>query len=212
MIDLDASPQPVLLGVAGGTGSGKTTVVRAILEAVGSERLAFVPQDNYYCDIPWRDDAHLQGHNFDHPEAFDTPLLVAQLETLKRGETVDAPLYDFVHHRRSQRTARIEARPVVLVEGILLFAEPDVRDLLDFKIYVDTDADVRLARRIRRDLRERGRNLDDVLRQYLETVRPMHLEFVEPSKRWADVIVPEGGANRVALQMVVARVEELLRR
>jgi len=200
----------VVLGVAGGTGSGKTTIVRVILDAVGRERLAFLPQDSYYRDIPWRDEEHLVGYNFDHPSALDTPLLVAHLEALKEGRSIEAPVYDFVRHRRKSETRHVEARPVILAEGILLLAEPEVRELLDFKIYVDTDADVRLARRIRRDLRDRGRSLDDVLRQYMETVRPMHLEFVEPSKRWADVIVPEGGGNRVAMQMVVARVEQLL--
>lgn len=203
---------PVLLGVAGGTGSGKTTVARAILRAVGKERIAFVPQDSYYRDIPWRDEEHRKRHNFDHPESFDTELLVSHLRQLKVGEAVDAPCYDFVRHRRAEKTERIEPRAVVLVEGIMLFAEPAVRDLLDFKIYVDTDADVRLARRVRRDISERGRDLHDVLRQYLTQVRPMHLEFVEPSKRWADVIVPEGGENRVALGMVTARVEQLLGR
>jgi len=200
----------VILGVAGGTGSGKTTIVRVILDAVGRERLAFLPQDNYYKDIVWRDEQHLQRHNFDHPAALDTPLLVEHLEALKNGRSIEAPLYDFVNHRRKATTRHVEARSVILAEGILLLAEPEIRGLLDFKIYVDTDADVRLARRIRRDIRERGRSLDDVLRQYMETVRPMHLEFVEPSKRWADVIVPEGGGNRVAMQMVVARVEQLL--
>lgn len=200
----------MVLGVAGGTGSGKTTIVRVILDAVGRERLAFLPQDNYYKDIEWRDEAHLHAYNFDHPAALDTALLVEHLTALKDGRPIEAPLYDFVHHRRQTATRRVEPQPVILAEGILLLAEPEVRDLLDFKIYVDTDADVRLARRIRRDIRERGRSLDDVLRQYMETVRPMHLEFVEPSKRWADVIVPEGGGNRVAMQMVVARVEQLL--
>lgn len=200
----------MILGVAGGTGSGKTTIVRVILDAVGRERLAFLPQDNYYKDIEWRDEEHQQRHNFDHPSALDTPLLVEHLEALKNGRSIEAPLYDFVNHRRKTATRHVEARAVILAEGILLLAEPEIRELLDFKIYVDTDADVRLARRIRRDIRERGRSLDDVLRQYMETVRPMHLEFVEPSKRWADVIVPEGGGNRVAMQMVVARVEQLL--
>lgn len=201
---------PVILGVAGGTGSGKTTVAHALLDAVGVERLAFLPQDNYYRQIDWRDEDHRLHHNFDHPSAFDTELLVEHLQTLRRGEAIEMPIYDFVHHRRKKETQRVEPRRVVMAEGIMLLAEPDVRDELDFKIYVDTDADVRLMRRIERDIRERGRDLTDVLRQYMETVRPMHLEFVEPSKRWADVIVPEGGANRVALQMVAARVEQLL--
>lgn len=201
---------PVILGVAGGTGSGKTTVARAIIEGVGAERLAVLAQDNYYADIEWKSPEHRASHNFDHPSSIDTERLVQDLKTLKRGEMVEAPIYDFHHHRRSEEVERIEPRAVVLVEGILLFAEPRIRSLLDFKIFVDTDADVRLIRRIERDMRERGRDLDDILRQYMGTVRPMHLEFVEPSKRWADVIVPEGGNNRVALEMVTARLDQLL--
>lgn len=202
---------PVALGVAGGSGSGKTTVARAILHAVGAHRIAFLAQDSYYRDIPWPSEAALLAHNFDHPHALDSELLVAHLRALKAGQAVEVPVYDFVHHRRAAETHRVEARPVILVEGILLFAEPELRSLLDFKVFVDTDADVRVVRRIRRDLAERGRAVADVLRQYEATVRPMHLEFVEPSKRWADVIVPEGGENQVALAMVAARVEQLLR-
>ncbi len=201
---------PVILGVAGGTGSGKTTVARAILHAVGKDRLAFIAQDSYYRQIEWDSPEHLATHNFDHPSSIDTELLISHLQALKQGLPVEAPVYDFVNHCRSTETERIEPRRVVLVEGILLLAEPGIRELLDFKIYVDTDADVRLKRRILRDIEERGRDLKDVLRQYMTTVRPMHLEFVEPSKRWADVIVPEGGENQVALQMVSARVEQLL--
>ena len=201
---------PVALGVAGGTGSGKTTVARAVLDAVGPERIAFLAHDSYYRHIEWGSDQELQEHNFDHPSSLDNTLLAEHLETLKSGRGVDVPVYDFVRHRRTEETVRVEARPVILLEGILIFAEPQLRELLDFKVYVDTDADVRLIRRIRRDIRERGRTLDDVMRQYLETVRPSHLEFVEPSKRWADVIVPQGGENRVALEMVIARVEQLL--
>jgi uridine kinase len=202
----------VALGVAGGTGSGKTTVAREILRAVGRERIAFLAQDSYYRDIRWGVEAALESHNFDHPDAIDNDLLVAHVEALKAGRSIEVPVYDFVTHRRSSRTRRVVARPVVLLEGILLFVEPRLRELLDFKVFVDTDADVRLIRRIERDRRERGRELDDVLRQYLESVRPMHLEFVEPSKRWADLIVPEGGENRVALEMVVARVEQVLKK
>jgi uridine kinase len=202
--------RPCILGVAGGTGSGKTTVARAILDAVGQERIAFLEQDSYYRDIEWKSDAELLHHNFDHPAALDNELMAAHLAAIKAGHPVEVPIYDFVRHRRTTRTRRVEPRPVVLLEGILIFAEPALRDLLDFKVYVDTDPDIRLIRRIRRDMAERGRSVQDVLRQYLETVRPMHLEFVEPSKRWADVIIPEGGENRVALEMVVARVEQLL--
>jgi uridine kinase len=201
---------PVVLGVAGGSGSGKTTVARAILDAVGAERIAFLEQDSYYKDVDWHDDADLLHHNFDHPASLDNDLLVAHLAELRAGRAIEVPVYDFVRHRRRAETRRVEARPVVLLEGILLLAEPTLRDLLDFKIFVDTDADLRLIRRLERDLSERGRAVADVLRQYQETVRPMHLEFVEPSKRWADVIIPQGGENRVALGMVVARVEQLL--
>jgi uridine kinase len=202
--------KPVVLGVAGGTGSGKSTVARSILEAAGADRIAFLAQDNYYRDIDWSGPAEIAAHNFDHPDALDTPLLVDHLGALKAGRAIELPVYDFVRHRRTGRTQRVEPRPVVLIEGILLFAEPAIRSLLDFKVYVDTDPDVRLVRRIRRDLTERGREVSDVLRQYMKTVRPMHLEFVEPSKRWADVIVPEGGENRVALAMVIARIEQIL--
>jgi uridine kinase len=200
----------MILGVAGGTGSGKTTVAREILDAVGPDRIAFLAQDNYYRDVEWESPDQLLAYNFDHPDALDTALFVEHLRALKGGRAIDLPVYDFVSHRRTAASRRIEARPVVLVEGILLFADPEIRGLCDFKVFVDTDADVRLVRRIRRDLTERGRAVGDVLRQYMGTVRPMHLEFVEPSKRWADVIVPEGGENRVALEMVVARVEQLL--
>jgi uridine kinase len=202
--------RPVALGVAGGTGSGKTTVARAILDAVGADRIAFLAQDNYYRDVEWSSLEQPAAYNFDHPAALDTELMVSHLAELKKGHGVDLPVYDFVRHRRTREVCRIEPRPVILVEGILLFAEPALRALLDFKVFVDTDADVRLVRRIRRDISERGRNVSDVLRQYMASVRPMHLEFVEPSKRWADVIVPEGGENRVALEMVAARVEQLL--
>ena len=200
----------VALGVAGGSGSGKSTVARAILRSVGAERIAFLAQDSYYRDVHWHGEAQLLRHNFDHPDALDTELLAEHVEALKAGRAVDVPVYDFVRHRRRPETRRVEPRPVILVEGILLFVEPRLRGALDFKIFVDTDSDVRLLRRIQRDMAERGRTVEDILRQYLETVRPMHLEFVEPAKRWADVIVPEGGENKVALQMISARIEQLL--
>jgi uridine kinase len=199
-----------VLGVAGGTGSGKTTVVRSILDAVGADRITLVEQDSYYRDVDWRGEADLLQHNFDHPSALDNELLVAHLAALKAGHPVEVPIYDFVRHRRLPRTRRVLPQPVVLLEGILIFVEPELRELLDFKVFVDTDADLRLIRRLGRDMSERGRSVQDILRQYLETVRPMHLEFVEPSKRWADIIIPEGGENRVALEMVVARIEKLL--
>ncbi len=210
MSALPDAPRPCVLGVAGGSGSGKTTVARTILETVGRARIAFLEQDSYYRDIEWQSDAQLLRHNFDHPDALDDDLLVEHVAALKEGRAVEVPIYDFVRHRRTDRTRRVDPRPVVLLEGILLFVEPELRALLDFKIFVDTDPDLRLIRRLKRDMSERGRAVDDVLRQYAETVRPMHLEFVEPSKRWADIIIPEGGENRAALEMVVARVEQLL--
>lgn len=205
-----SAPHRVALGVAGGTGSGKTSVAHSILERVGGERIAFLAQDSYYKDVVWHSPEELLHHNFDHPASLDTDLLADHVRRLKAGEAVEVPVYDFVRHVRTAEVRRVEPRPVILLEGILLFAEPNLRQELDFKVFVDTDADVRLLRRLRRDIRERGRTVDDVLRQYMESVRPMHLEFVEPSKRYADIIVPEGGENMVALGMVVARVEQLL--
>ncbi|MFQ5351356.1 MAG: uridine kinase [Thermoanaerobaculia bacterium] len=201
---------PVALGVAGGTGSGKTSVARAILDEVGRERIAFLAQDSYYRNIEWSSDEQLLHHNFDHPDALDNELLIEHLAELKAGRPVEVPIYDFVRHVRTAETVHVDSRPVILLEGILLFVESGLRELLDLKVYVDTAADVRLMRRVNRDIEERGRTVEDVFRQYSETVRPMHLEFVEPSKRWADVIVPQGASNRVALEMVIARIEQLL--
>jgi uridine kinase len=200
----------VVLGVAGGTGSGKTTVANAILDAVGRERIVYLAQDSYYRDVEWESAEQQAAYNFDHPDAVETELLIAHLEALKAGLAVEVPTYDFVIHRRKSHSVLVEPRRVILVEGILLFASADLRKLLDFKVFVDTEPELRLIRRIRRDLSDRGRSLDSVLHQYMATVRPMHLEFTEPSKRWADVIVPEGGENRVAVDMVIARVRELL--
>lgn len=199
------------LGVAGGSGSGKTTVARAILDAVGPEGIAFLEQDSYYRDVDWAAEGlDPAAHNFDHPAALDHRLFMEHLRALLAGRSIECPVYDFTTHRRLDETLPVPAKPVVVIEGLHLLAEPDLRALLDFKIYVDTDADVRLIRRLRRDIAERGREPEDVLRQYEATVRPMHLELVEPSKRWADVIIPEGGENRVAMDMVIARVEKLL--
>ncbi|MEM7481892.1 MAG: uridine kinase [Acidobacteriota bacterium] len=199
-----------LVGVAGGSGSGKTTVARSILDAVGEGRIGLLEQDSYYRDVDWQAEEDLERYNFDHPSALDNKLLVEHLAALREGRGVDVPIYDFVHHRRTEAVRHVDPQPVVVLEGILIFNEPEIRDLLDLKIFVDTDSDLRLVRRLRRDLIERGRGVADILRQYEEFVRPMHLEFVEPSKRWADVIIPEGGENRVALEMVVARLEKFL--
>ncbi len=207
---MDGQSDVVTLGVAGGSGSGKTTVARSILDAVGRDRIAYIAHDSYYREIEWESTEQQAAHNFDHPDALDTGLLVEHLEALKSGQAVEVPIYDFVTHRRTAETRRVEPRPVVLVEGILLFVSPRLLGQLDFKVFVDTESDLRLIRRIRRDLSERGRSLESVLDQYLRTVRPMQLEFAEPSMRWADVIVPEGGENRVAVDMVIARVRELL--
>ena len=202
--------QPIIIGVAGGTGSGKTTVTEQILAMVGEERIAFVPHDAYY-----RDHAHLsldlrQQVNFDHPESLETDLLVEHLKLWREGHAIEVPVYDFTTHRRTSQTRRVESQRVAIVEGILVFSEPKLRELFDVKLYVDTDADIRFIRRLRRDIAERGRTMASVVEQYLGTVRPMHLEFVEPSKRYADVIIPEGGYNQVAMDMVVARIERLL--
>jgi uridine kinase len=199
-----------VLGVAGGTGSGKTTVVRSILDAVGADRIALIEQDSYYRDVEWPAEADRLQHNFDHPAALDESLLVEQLIALRAGRPVDVPIYDFVRHRRTAQTRRVLPQPVVLLEGILIFAEPRVRELLDFKIFVDTDADLRVFRRIRRDLEQRGRTFQQVREQYYATVRPMHLQFVEPSKRWADLIVPEGGDNHIAIDLILGKLRHVL--
>ena len=201
---------PIVIGVCGGTGSGKTTVVQVILERVGAERIAYIQHDSYYRDqshLPLEERARV---NYDHPDSLETELLVKHVRQLLAGQAVEVPVYDFTTHTRTRRTHRVEPRRVILVEGILIFAESALRDLMDVKIYVDTDADIRFIRRLQRDIAERGRTMESVIEQYLTTVRPMHLEFVEPSKRYADVIIPEGGFNVVALDMVVARVQGLL--
>lgn len=200
----------VCIGVAGGTGSGKTTVAEAIVARIGTHRIAYIQHDSYYKDLSHLPVEARRSRNFDHPEALESDLLVAHLQALKRGEPVEIPVYDFTAHVRKAETRRVEPRKVILVEGILIFAEKALREQFDIRIFVDTDADLRFIRRLRRDIAERGRTVESVIGQYLETVRPMHLEFVEPSKRWADVIIPEGGFNTVALDMVCARVEALL--
>jgi len=201
---------PLVIGIAGGSGSGKTTVANVILERVGRERIAYLPHDAYYKDLSNLPPQQRLEVNFDHPHSLDNTLLCKHIEALKGGELVDLPLYDFTTHSRTAETIRIDARPVIIVEGILIFAEPDLRERFDVKIFVDTDPDIRFIRRLDRDIRERGRTTESVIHQYLTTVRPMHLEFVEPSKRYADVIIPEGGFNTVALDMVVARIQSML--
>ncbi len=196
----------IVIGIAGGTGSGKTTITRRIVERFGSD-VTVLYHDNYYRarhDLTYDERVRL---NYDHPDAFDTELMIHDLDRLKKGETIESPVYDYTIYDRSEQTLIVRPTRVIIVEGILIFHSKELRDLMDIKLYVDADADVRILRRILRDVKERGRSLDSVIHQYLETVKPMHEAFVEPSKRYADVIIPEGGQNHVALEMVMNRVQ-----
>jgi uridine kinase len=201
---------PLVIGIAGGSGSGKTTLAHLILERIGAERIAFLPHDAYYKDLSDLPPNQRVMINFDHPDSLDTELMIKHIQLLKDYQPVDLPVYDFKTHTRTSHIQHIESRPVIMVEGILIFVDPILRRLLDVKVFVDTDSDIRFIRRLERDIAERGRTTEMVIRQYQATVRPMHLEFVEPSKRYADVIIPEGGMNEVAMEMVVARLESLL--
>lgn len=194
--------QPLVVGVAGGTGAGKTTVVRAIAEAVGRDRVAELPEDAYYREYTHLDDAQRARINWDHPDAIEVELLLDHVTRLIQGETIQRPVYDFAAYARDPRTIPVEPRPVLIVEGILIFVDARLRSLFDVKVFVDTDADLRFIRRLLRDVEERGRTVDSVVRQYLDTVRPMHVAFVEPTKRYADIIVPEGGENHVAIELL----------
>lgn len=199
----------LIIGIAGGTGSGKTTLAENIIEHFG-DRISILRHDDYYKahnDMSYEERSHL---NYDHPDAFDTPLLADHLMRLRRGEDVDSPTYDYTVHNRSSEVRRVKASPVVLLEGILIFADEAITSQLDLKIFVDTDADVRILRRIVRDVKERARTLESVVSQYLTTVKPMHEAFVEPSKKRADLIVPEGGKNPVAYGMLIGRIEKHL--
>jgi uridine kinase len=203
-------PPPVVIGIAGGTGSGKTTVANVILQRVGADHIALLPHDAYYKDLVDLPRAQRDMVNFDHPDSLESDLLVTHIRDLREWRPVEIPIYDFTTHSRTRHTQRIDPQPVILVEGILIFHEQALRELFDVKIFVDTDPDIRFIRRLQRDILERGRTVESVIRQYQTTVRPMHLEFVEASKRHADVIIPEGGLNTVAMDMVVARMESLL--
>jgi uridine kinase len=202
--------KPIVFGVAGGTASGKTTVAEAILAAVGASQLAYLPHDAYYRDMIHLPLAERAKLNYDHPKSLETELLVEHVKQLIAGRSVEVPIYDFTEHRRTDQTRTVEPCPIILIDGILIFTSPKLRELMDIKVYVDTDADVRFIRRLQRDMEERGRSLESVIEQYMGTVRLMHLEFVEPSKRYADVIVPFGGLNKVAMDMVVARLMVML--
>ncbi len=200
----------MIIGICGGTGSGKTTVASKILEHIDSGAVALLQQDNYYkelADLPIEERAR---QNFDHPDSLDMDLFVEHLRRLKSGQAIDRPVYDFTIHTRSRQTVRVEPKPVVLVEGILIFDNKPLRDLMDIKIFVDTDPDLRFIRRLHRDITERARTVESVINQYLNTVRPMHLEFVEPSKRYADVIIPEGGFNMVGIDLLIEKVRAQL--
>lgn len=202
--------KPLIIGIAGGSGSGKSTVARNVAQALHAETVAFIDMDAYY-----RNQAHLslaerRAVNWDHPDAFDWELLLAQLRQLAAGEPIEKPVYDFVRHVRSDRTTLVHPAAVIVIDGILLFTDERVRELCEVKVFVDADADIRLIRRIKRDTTKRGRPLDEIIDQYLTTVQPMHLQFVEPSKRYADVIVPRGGHNTIAIEMIVANIQRRL--
>lgn len=207
---MSKSSRPIVIGIAGGTGSGKTTVASVILDRVGAGKIAFLAHDAYYKDLRDLPVAQRDMINFDHPDSLDTDLMVDHITTLLQWDPVEIPIYDFTSHSRTDHTQRIEPQNVILIEGILVFVDARLREKFDVKIFVDTPADIRFIRRLQRDIDERERTVESVIRQYETTVRPMHLEFVEPSKRYADVIIPEGGLNTVAMDMVVARIGELL--
>ena len=202
--------QPFFVGVAGGPGSGKTTVARKIAGAVPADMVSILEHDNYYVDRPDLTYEERCLLNFDHPESLETSLLVEHVRALKKNAAVEIPQYDFKIHRRAPATRKVDPTTIVVVEGILIFSDPDLREELDLKLFVDTDADIRVLRRVRRDMEQRGRSFESVREQYYSTVRPMHLQVVEPSKRWADLILPEGGDNTVALDLLIGKVRSVL--
>ncbi len=190
-----------IIGITGGSGSGKTTIVRKISEIIPD--FLFIPQDNYYKSAEYMNNKNITAFNFDHPDAFDNEFIIKQLEALKNFEEVDMPQYDFVHHRRMDESIRIKPKKLIIFEGIMIFFDKRIRDLIDLKLYVDTPDDIRFIRRLERDTTERGRTVESVIQQYIEVVRPGHYEFIEPTKRYADLIIPEGGFNQNALQVLI---------
>jgi uridine kinase len=200
----------MIIGICGGTGSGKTTVANRILESVSAAEVVFIQQDLYYRNLKDMPLDYRNAANFDHPDAIDNELLANHLKKLNAGEPVELPIYDFRTHSRMPDTTPIEAKPIVIVEGILIFAEARLREQMDIKVFVDTPDDIRFIRRLRRDIAERGRTLDSVIEQYVATVRPMHMQFIEPSKRFADVIIPEGGHNLVSIDLISGKIREKL--
>lgn len=202
--------RPILIGITGGTGSGKSTVSKGIFKSIHEKKISIIEQDSYY-----KDQSHLTFEervktNYDHPFAFDNKLLIKHLKDLLNNKSIEKPIYDFEKHNRKVETITVEPKDIIILEGILILSEQDIRDLLDIKIFVDTDSDVRVIRRILRDIKDRGRTLDSVILQYMETVRPAHLQFIEPTKRYADIIIPEGGYNKVAIDIIVAKINSIL--
>ena len=202
--------KPIIIGITGETGSGKSTVARLIFESFGGESITILMQDSYYKDQTDLTPEERLRINYDHPSAFDTELLIEHLNKLRQWQPIDMPQYDFTQNNRRQATVRIEPKSIIILEGILIFDDPRLRELIDIKIYVDTDADIRIIRRLLRDIDSRGRTLQSVVDQYLNVVRPMHIQFVEPTKRYADIIIPEGGHNQVAIDIMVRSVKDLL--
>lgn len=200
----------LIIGISGGTGSGKTTVANRILESVKASEVVFIQQDSYYRNLKDLPLDYRHVANFDHPDALDNDLLVNHIRKLRAGESVELPIYDFRTHTRATETRSVEPRPIVIVEGILIFADPRLLEQMDIKVFVDTPDDIRFIRRLRRDIDERGRTLESVIEQYVGTVRPMHIQFVEPSKRYADVIIPEGGHNLVSIDLISGKIRERL--
>jgi uridine kinase len=198
-----------VIGICGGSGSGKTTIVRKISELVSD--FVFVPQDNYYKSATYMSNSNITAFNFDHPDAFDNELLIRHLQKLKDMEPIEMPTYDFVHHRRRDETIQVEPKKLVIFEGIMTFTNKEVRDLIDLKIFVDTPDDIRFIRRLERDIKERGRTMESVIEQYLTVVRPGHYEFIEPTKQFADIIIPEGGNNEIALNVLVSFINSIIR-
>lgn len=200
----------LIIGIAGGSGSGKTSVTNQILKSLDAGRVAVIQHDAYYHDIDPSSPGKIPSMNFDHPDSLETSLLIRHLREMRQGRSVEVPIYDFTTYRRKPVTRHVEATEVVIVEGILIFVSKELRDQMDIRIFVDADSDERLLRRIKRDIKERGRSVESIMEQYLATVKPMHLEFVEPSKRWADIIVPRGVENTVAIDMVVTKVRSMI--
>ena len=204
--------RPLIIGICGGTGSGKTTITARIIETLSEGNVIVLEQDNYYKDYPGMLFEERVKQNFDHPDSMDTPLLAEHVRRLREGQAIERPTYDFANFRRADETVRLAPRSAIIIEGILIFENKALRDLMDIKIFVDTDADLRFIRRLVRDIRERGRTMEMVVDQYMATVRPMHMEFVEPSKRYADVIIPEGGHNEVGIDLVIQKIRSLVPR